>query len=58
MVFTLSRLGPEKRVDVLVRALAALPPTFRRVRLVIGGQGPEADAIAGLIRELGLERVS
>lgn len=56
LLFTLSRLGPEKRVDVLVRALAELRPLTRRVRLVVGGQGPEAETIARLARGLGVER--
>ena len=54
MLFSLSRLGPEKRVDVLLRAFAALPPLPRRVRLVIGGQGSEADSLRELADELGI----
>ena len=55
MVFSLSRLGPEKRMDVLLRAFASLPALPRRVRLVIGGQGAEAEALQALARTLGID---
>lgn len=49
------RLVAEKGVDVLLRAVAQLPPT---VRVHIRGGGPEAGALQRLTRELGLsERV-
>lgn len=54
LLFCLSRLGPEKRVDVVVRAFAALPPLPKRVRLVIGGQGSEAESLKALASELGV----
>lgn len=54
MLFALQRLGPEKRVDVLIRAMAAMPELDRRVRLVIGGQGSEALTLAELADVLGV----
>lgn len=54
MLFALQRLGTEKRVDVLIRALASLPPVPRRVKLVIGGQGSEASYLKGLSVQMGV----
>lgn len=49
------RLVPGKRFDILVRALAELPP---RAVLLVAGAGPEAGPLAALAEELGLaERV-
>ena len=53
----LGRLGIEKRLDVLVRAMAGLRTT-RPVRLAIYGEGPEQEPLAALAAELGMaERV-
>lgn len=54
MLFALQRLGTEKRVDVLIRALASLPAMPRRVKLVIGGQGSEASYLKGLSVQMGV----
>ena len=43
------RLMPLKNVDVLIRAVAATPG----VALDVLGDGPDADALAGLLRDLG-----
>lgn len=56
MLFTLSRLGPEKRVDVVVRAFARLHRRHPGVRLVVGGLGSELPALRALARDLGVER--
>lgn len=51
------RLIREKRLDLLLDAVAALPPRLA-VRLVIFGEGPEREALVGRIAALGLgERV-
>jgi glycosyltransferase involved in cell wall biosynthesis len=55
MLLTVSRLGPEKRVDVVLRAFAEVPPTRNRMRLVIAGQGPERGRLERLARELGID---
>lgn len=50
------RLERYKGVDVIVRAMATLPPTYT---LTLIGDGPEANALRGLVAELGLgERVA
>jgi glycosyltransferase involved in cell wall biosynthesis len=54
LLFALQRLGPEKRVDVVLRAFAALPPQDRRVRLVIGGEGSESASLKALAIRLGV----
>ena len=50
-VLAMGRLVPEKGFDLLVGALARLPGD---VRLEILGEGPERDALEGLIARLGL----
>jgi glycosyltransferase involved in cell wall biosynthesis len=47
------RLDPEKRVDELIRAVAALPSTLP-ARLEVVGQGRERDELARLAAELGI----
>lgn len=46
------RLVPEKGVDLLIRAAAALQREGRPVRLRIVGSGPEREALAALAAEL------
>ena len=52
VVLTAARLAPEKGLDVLVRAAAAVPDA--RVLLVLAGEGPEREALARLVQELGV----
>lgn len=54
MLLTLSRLGPEKRVDVVVEAFALLRASGRRAVLVVGGRGPEREALEALAARLGV----
>lgn len=51
------RLEQRKGVSHLVRAFARLHEQYPRLRLLIGGDGPERAALERLVRELGLERV-
>ncbi|HEY0606396.1 MAG TPA: glycosyltransferase family 4 protein, partial [Herpetosiphonaceae bacterium] len=51
------RLEQRKGVAHLVRAFARLHRQYPRLRLVIGGDGPERAALEQLVRDLGLERV-
>lgn len=51
------RLEQRKGVAHLVRAFARLQHQYPRLRLVIGGDGPERLALEQVARELGLERV-
>jgi glycosyltransferase involved in cell wall biosynthesis len=54
LLFCLSRIGPEKRIDVVVRAFASLRRQGCRARLVIGGQGSELPSLKVLAQELGV----
>ena len=51
-VGTLAGLRPVKQLDMLVRAMKAMPPEWQ---LVIAGEGPERDHLLALAEELGLE---
>ena len=51
MLFFVSRLGREKNVDLLIAALARSAPDLH---LVIGGDGPERDALIALATSLGV----
>ena len=51
-VFSVSRLDPLKRVDLLVRALAELPA--RHVRAVIAGEGEQSAELRDLAVRLGV----
>ncbi len=55
LIFALQRLGPEKRVDVLLRALRHCRSQTGSGVLVIGGKGPERARLQSLARELGIE---
>jgi glycosyltransferase involved in cell wall biosynthesis len=52
-LFSVSRLAPLKRQDLMLRALAR--PEAAGVRLVIAGEGAERDALIALRRQLDLE---
>ncbi len=51
MLFFVSRLGREKNIDLLIQALARSP---KDLHLVIGGDGPERDALIALAASLGV----
>src|SRR5690606_20988483 len=50
-VLVMTRLVPEKNVDVVIRALALCPDAT----LVIAGDGPERDALQRLATSLGVD---
>ncbi len=52
--FTLGTLLPAKGMDLLLQALALLPPTLP-VRLHIGGAGPKRAALQALAAKLGVQ---
>lgn len=54
MIFALQRLAAEKRVDVLVRALARCRELGVRATLVIAGRGPEDASLRALADALGV----
>ena len=51
------RLEQRKGVAHLIRAFARLQRQYPRLRLVLGGDGPQRAALEDLARQLGLERV-
>lgn len=58
VVLSVCRLEPVKRVDLLLRAFAAVGDEFPDATLVVGGTGPEHERLATLAVALGLgERV-
>ncbi|HRN29822.1 MAG TPA: glycosyltransferase, partial [Terrimesophilobacter sp.] len=50
----ITRLGPLKRVDHVVRAIAALRERGLPVRLEVYGDGPSRPELEALIAELGV----
>lgn len=54
-VLVLGRLVPHKRVDAVVRAVAALRTEIPGLHLDIVGRGPDRDAVSRTIEELGAE---
>jgi len=53
LVVCVARLKPEKALDALVRAAAALRPRHPGLRVAIAGDGPEASGLRALRDELG-----
>ncbi len=53
-LLTVARLVPKKGIDYLVRAVARLHQTGRRIPLTIAGEGPERGRIESLVRECSL----
>ena len=56
VIFTLARLAPEKRFDVLIHAMRRCIDRTGRGVLVIGGTGPEGEALRLLTGELGIDK--
>jgi len=56
VIFALQRLGPEKRVDVLLRAMRHCLDSIGAGTLIIGGKGPEETRLRVLANELGIEK--
>ncbi len=58
VVLSVCRLEPVKRVDLLLRAFAAVGDEFPDATLVVGGTGPELEGLTALAVALGIgERV-
>jgi glycosyltransferase involved in cell wall biosynthesis len=55
-VVVLGRLSPHKRVDLVVRAVAALQPTRPALHLDVIGKGPDRDRLETLVHDLGVEK--
>jgi len=56
LIFSLQRLGPEKRVDVLLRAFRHCRERVGVGILAIGGKGPEETRLRTLAKDLGIEK--
>ncbi|RLC92978.1 MAG: hypothetical protein DRI39_07095 [Chloroflexi bacterium] len=54
VVFSVGRLDPRKRIDLLIRAFAEILPQYNDVRLVIGGAGDEEARLKDLAGRLGI----
>ena len=54
LILALQRLAPEKRVDVLLRALERRREVAGRGTLVVAGKGPEEPALRRLAESLGI----
>ena len=54
-VLAVSRLVPHKRLDVAIRAVAALRPALPDIRLVVAGAGYAEPALRTLVADLQLE---
>ncbi|WP_178945961.1 glycosyltransferase family 4 protein [Kocuria sp. TGY1127_2] len=52
---TLSRLAPEKHIDTVIRAFAAVHEVDREATLVVGGEGPLKADLEALASEMELE---
>jgi glycosyltransferase involved in cell wall biosynthesis len=55
-VAVLGRLSPHKRVDLVVRAIAALQPVRPSLHLDVIGQGPDLERLRQLVRDLDVEK--
>lgn len=54
-IICVGRLAPEKKVDVIVRAMALVSKEMPATNLVIAGHGSEEKKLQDLVKELGLE---
>ena len=57
LVVSVSVLRAQKALDVLVRAAQLAHAALPEARFLIAGEGPERDALAALVRRLGLDEV-
>jgi glycosyltransferase involved in cell wall biosynthesis len=58
IIFSVGRLDPRKRIDVLIKAFARILPKYEDLYLLIGGTGEDEERLKKLTEELGItERV-
>jgi phosphatidylinositol alpha-1,6-mannosyltransferase len=56
VLLAVQRLSPEKRVDVIIRAMTYVLEEYPDVKLVIGGKGPSQSKLVSLMKKLSLEQ--
>ncbi|NQE05723.1 D-inositol-3-phosphate glycosyltransferase [ANME-1 cluster archaeon GoMg1] len=58
IIFSVGRLDPRKRIDVLIKSFARILPKYGNLYLLIGGTGEEEERLKKLAKELDItERV-
>jgi len=55
VIFSVGRLDPRKRIDLLLKAFGEIASRYDDVYLVIGGTGPEREKLESLARKLGIK---
>jgi glycosyltransferase involved in cell wall biosynthesis len=55
-LLVLGRLSPHKRVDLVIRAVAALQQTWPALHLDIVGKGPDRERLEALVRDLEVDK--
>ncbi|MBA3733309.1 glycosyltransferase [Patescibacteria group bacterium] len=55
IVLVASRLSPEKKIDLAIKAFKDVVEKYSRVGLVIAGDGPEKQSLEDLVSSLGLK---
>ena len=54
IIFSVGRLDPRKRIDVLIKSFAKILPKYDNLFLLIGGRGPDKERLEKLTAELGI----
>lgn len=54
ILFSLQRLSKEKRVDLLIRSMEYISKGEKKVKLIIGGKGPEESFLKQLVKQMNL----
>jgi glycosyltransferase involved in cell wall biosynthesis len=54
VIFSVGRLDPRKRIDVLIKSFARILPKYKDIYLLVGGTGEEEEGLKKLTEELGI----
>ena len=54
IIFSVGRLDPRKRIDVLIKAFAKISPKYADLYLLIGGTGEDEERLEKLAEDLGI----
>ena len=55
IIFSVGRLDPRKRIDVLIKAFAKILPKYEDLYLLIGGTGEDEERLKKIVDELNIE---